>query len=182
HAIGDRANAFALDLFERLIRDGAAEGRILRIEHAQHLRPSDVPRFAAIGVTASVQPAHVPLDGPLVLKALGSRRTACTGSDWPVVDLDPLAAIHAAIARPGFPQLPSHEGRRDERLTIEEALRLYTVGSARALRLENEAGAIRPGMNADLTVLSTDILNEPDALLEACVEMTISAGRIVYSV
>ena len=195
HAIGDRANAAALDIAERLLRENGPRDRRMRIEHAQHLRAEDFVRFAQLGVIASAQPAHVPLDGPVVEPALGPARAASTyafrsllgagahltfGTDWPVTALDPLANLQAAVTR-GVPALGGPAWHPEQCLTVEESLRCMTSENARAEFAESFKGRLAPGHAADLVVLSDDIFRlPPDRISSARVEMTICGGRIVW--
>lgn len=187
HAIGDRANAVLLDMFERIVAENGPRDRRLRIEHAQHLRAADAPRFGALGVTASVQPLHITLDAPLVEKALGPARRAMTypfraliegganlafGTDWPVVPLDTIGTIRAAVTR---------EGLGGALLTVEEAMHAYTSRAAWAVFAEADTGAIAPGMSADLAVLSENIFETAaEAVGQTQVLMTVAQGRMVY--
>lgn len=190
HAIGDKALSIALDAFE-----AAGDIRALRprIEHAQIVLPRDVPRIAAAGAIASMQPVHATSDGPWVAARLGAGteryrgayawRTMlhagvplAFGSDFPVEGADPLAGIAAAverIARDGTPFTP------EQRLTREEALRAFTAGAAWAAFAEGRRGAIREGLDADLTVFAEDVLAGPASALRANrVTHTIVGGRV----
>ena len=198
HAIGDRANHEALDLFERAFGSlpGEGGGRELRwrIEHAQHLDPADVPRFARLGVIASMQGIHCTSDAPFVLERLGEERArggayvwrdllatgavVTNGTDAPVEDVDPLASFHAMVTR------RLADGTRffpDQRLGRLEALRAATLANAYAAFEEQEKGSLVPGKLADVTVLSKDVLSVPeDEILEARVLLTIVGGEVVY--
>ena len=193
HAIGDRANRVALDVFGRLPRRGPRQ----RIEHAQHLAPEDVPRFARLGVIASMQPLHLVADMAVAEKHLGPERCpgayaissllrhgthVCFGSDAPVEDPSPLRAIHAAVTRLGPDGRPSAGWQPQERITVEQALRGYTVEAAYAAGLEAESGTIEPGKWADLVALSTDITQAgPEEIPAACADLTVVAGRVVHT-
>ncbi|MBZ5516892.1 MAG: amidohydrolase [Acidobacteriia bacterium] len=196
HAIGDRAVAEMLDLYARVGGDNVASYRF-RIEHAQHVRPEDFGRFAKLGVIASMQPYHAIDDGRWAEQRLGARRSRTSyawrsmleagaplafGSDWPVAPLDPLLGIYAAVARATIDG--KHRGGwvPEERLTVEEALRAYTTGSAYAAFEEKEKGTLAPGKLADLVVLSEDLFSiTPERIREARVAMTIVGGRVIYS-
>jgi predicted amidohydrolase YtcJ len=195
HAIGDRANAELLDVFEEVIKRNGVRDRRFRIEHAQHLRPQHYARFAKLGVIASMQPYHVIDDGRWAEGRIGAQRCASSyafrslldagaplafGSDWSVAPIDALAGIDAAInratldgKRPGgwFPQ---------QRITVAEAIEAYTLGAAYASFQEQDRGSITPGKLADLVVLSDDILDgfKPGAVPK--VAMTIVGGKVVY--
>jgi len=194
HAIGDQANHLLLDLYEKTARtNGSRPGRRMRIEHAQHLLPADVGRFAALGVVASMQPQHKADDGRYAEKAIGAERCKTSyafrslldsgallafGSDWPVVGLDPLEGIAAATSGrtiEGKPFLPEQD------ISIEEALRAYTTGGAAAGGDDDRLGRIAPGFLADFVILSGDILHPPPAGPTAIrVEETYVAGSRVW--
>ncbi len=185
HAIGDRANSVVLDLVERLVRETGSRDRRIRIEHAQHLVSADVVRFANLGVIASVQPAHFLEDKRLLTARLGTARAdtayafrslldagahVAFGSDWWVAPLDPMVAIYAAVTRS-----PARA------LTVAQAVRCYTAGSAYASFDEASKGTIVPGKLADLAVLSDDIFAiAPEEIREAKIDLTIFDGAVVY--
>ncbi len=195
HAIGDRANREVLDLFEEAFR-GVPDGRTLRwrIEHAQHLALTDIPRFARLGVIASMQACHATSDGPFVVTRLGARRARegayawrrlldagariANGTDVPVEPIDPFACLYASVTRRlagGVSFFP------EQCMTRQEALESYTVNGAFAAFEEQEKGTIAEGRRADLIILSGDPLRCPDdELPKLRVETTIVAGRIVY--
>ncbi len=195
HAIGDRANRETLDLFERAW-GGRTNGRELRwrVEHAQHLDPADVPRFAALGVVASMQAIHCTSDAPFVVLRLGEARARAgayvwrdlldagavvtNGTDAPVEDVDPLACFHAAVARRQRDGTAFYPEPRMSRL---EALRSTTLSNAWAAFEEHLKGSLVPGKLADVTVLSQDILTVPEEeLLDTRVLLTIVGGEVVY--
>lgn len=193
HAIGDRAGRETLDLYERAFR---SHPHVLdprwRIEHAQHLDPDDVPRFAALGVIASMQAVHATSDAPWVIPRLGERRAregaylwralidsgalVTNGTDAPVEDLDPLANFRAAVTRrtaDGSLFFPA------QRMTRPEALRAATILAAHAAFEEDLKGSLAPGKLADVVVLSKDILACPEEELDqARVDLTILGGRV----
>jgi predicted amidohydrolase YtcJ len=195
HAIGDRANREILDLYERVQR--GHDGRALRwrIEHAQHLHPSDVPRFAKLGVIASMQGVHASSDGPWVPKRLGEARAGertyvwralidsgalvSNGTDVPVEDIDPLASFRASVTRE---MVNGQRFHPEQNMTRQEALASYTWNNAYAGFEEDLKGSLAPGKLADFVVLDRDILRVPDAeLASAQVLHTVLAGRVVYS-
>jgi predicted amidohydrolase YtcJ len=197
HAIGDRANSEILDLFEKAIAKNGARDRRFRIEHAQHLRAEDIQRFARLGVIASMQPYHAADDGRWADKRIGAQRARTTyafrslldagatlafGSDWTVAPLDPLAGMLAAVTRRTLDGRHPNGWVPEQKISVEEALRAYTIGSATAEFTEKEKGTLAPGMLADFVVLSHDILSGGvEALEKARVEMTVVDGRVVYS-
>jgi predicted amidohydrolase YtcJ len=195
HAIGDRAVAEMLDLYARVGGDKAAAHRF-RIEHAQHVRPQDFARFAKLGVIASMQPYHAIDDGRWAEKRLGATRARTSyawrsmlhagaplafGSDWPVAPLDPLLGIYGAATRSTLDGKHPDGWFPGEKLTVEEALRAYTAGSAFAAFEENEKGTVSPGKLGDLVVLSDDLFSiPPERVKGARVVMTVLGGKVVY--
>ncbi len=197
HAIGDRANREVLDLFERALATDPelAEDHRWRIEHAQHVHPDDIPRFAQLGVIASMQAVHCTSDAPYVEARLGPERAAAgayvwrtfldsgalivNGTDTPVEDVDPLPCFHAAVSR------RLQDGSRfhpEQVMTRMEALRSYTLDAARAAFEEADKGSLTPGKLADIVVLSDNILEIPLARIpETRVLMTIVGGEIRWS-
>lgn len=196
HAIGDKANHLILDMFEEAEKQNGPRDRRFRIEHAQHLAPADIPRFAALRVIASMQPAHAIDDGRWAARRIGPERAKTSyafrslldsgavlafGSDWDVAPMDALLGIYAAVTRRttdgGHPGgwLP------EQKITVEEAVRAYTWGSAYASFEERIKGTIEPGKLADLAVLSEDIFRiDPAEIQGAKVLITVFDGRVVY--
>jgi len=196
HAIGDRANREVLDAVEASRRAGEGSGLRHRIEHAQIVDPDDMPRFAELGVIASMQPIHATQD-MLVADALWGKRSAhayawrsllnagavlAFGSDSPVEDLNVMMGIHAAVTRRRPDGTPGTDGWYDEqRLTVDEAIYAYTAGAAYASGEEIIKGSLAPGKLADLVVLSQDIFTvDPMAILETEVLGTMVGGEWVY--
>jgi predicted amidohydrolase YtcJ len=195
HAIGDRANREVLDLYARVLRAGNRRGARWRIEHAQHLHPQDVPRFAELGVIAAMQTIHATSDGPFVVARLGERRAQegayawksllasgaviANGSDVPVEPVDPLAGFYAAVTR------RMADGGRffpEQCMTREQALRSFTLDAAYAAFEDDVKGSLTPGKLADLVVLSQDILTIPEeALRDTDVRYTIVGGQVRYA-
>lgn len=197
HAIGDLAVSRTLDVFEASA-PGVRRSTRPRIEHAQHLLPEDIGRFAAIGIIASMQPRHLFDDGDFCEPRIGRDRCArtyafrsllgsgaslCFGSDWPVAEISPLLGIHAAVTR---------QTRRGtygpcgwvpaEKITPLEALRAYTSTAAWAERSERIGGRISPGFLADFTVLSQDpTACDPDAIPDIRVLQTVVGGQTTFA-
>jgi predicted amidohydrolase YtcJ len=193
HAIGDRANREALDAFEQTRDEWAPRGLRQRIEHAQCLAPEDVDRFAALGVTCSVQFSHAPsdrdladcfwadhVDGVYAFRSLlESGAVLANGSDAPVEELDPLAGIRAGVLRTIDERPPWHP---EQRLTVEDALCAATVTPAWLARDEHRRGRLLPGFLADLVVLSRDPFDCPlDELESVEVVATMVGGRWVHN-
>jgi len=199
HAIGDGANRLVLDLYEEVFGSGN-QARLAdqrwRIEHAQIIAASDLPRFGRLGVIAAMQPLHCTSDMDWAVDRLGPERISgayawrslldtgasiCFGTDFPVEEVDPLAGLYAARTRSHQDGTPVGGWLPAERLDARTALLLYTRASAHAAFMEEELGAVAPGFLADLTVLSDDPLAiEAIRLLNAQVVMTIVAGKIRY--
>jgi predicted amidohydrolase YtcJ len=195
HAIGDRANREILNLFEDAFRrQPSTTSRRWRVEHAQHLHSDDIPRFAQLGVIASMQGVHCTSDAPFVIKRLGHQRAAegayvwqsliqsgaivVNGSDAPVEDVDPIACFYASVTR----ELPSGAiFFPEQRMTREQALRSYTLNAAYAAFEEHIKGSLSPRKLADIAVLSEDIMTCPDEeILKAKVVYTIVGGEVLY--
>jgi hypothetical protein len=196
HAIGDRANREVLDIIQKVFTENPAKKNLRwRIEHAQHISSADVPRFARLGVIASMQTVHCTSDGPWVLKRIGPKRAEegayvwrkllqagaviNNGSDAPVEDLDPIAGFYAAVTR----RLPDGSVfYPEQRMSREEALKAATWNNAYAAFEEEMKGSLAPGKLADITVLSKDILTIPDEeILSARVVYTIVGGKVLYN-
>jgi predicted amidohydrolase YtcJ len=195
HAIGDRANRVALDVYEEAY-ETVPEPRDLRwrIEHAQHLHPDDIPRFAEIGVVAAMQPIHCTSDGPWVPVRLGEERSRtgayvwrdlldsgaviASGTDVPVEAVDPIPSFYAAVTRrmaDGSAFYP------DQAMTRMEALYARTMGAAYAAFEDDIKGSLEIGKLADVTVLSRDILTVPEEeILGTDVVATIVGGKLRY--
>jgi len=196
HAIGDKGNRVILDIYEKVAGEypGKTDLRF-RVEHAQHLHPDDIPRFAKLEVIASMQGIHCTSDGPWVEKRLGKKRSqesayawrklidsgaiVSNGTDTPVEDVDPIPGFHALVTRRMKNGKAFYPGQS---MTREEALRAYTRNAAYAAFEEDVKGSLTPGKLADIVILSRDILTVPDdEILKAEVLYTIVGGKIVYS-
>ena len=195
HAIGDRAIAEMLDIYERAGGADVPRHRF-RIEHAQHVRPEDFARFGKLGVIASMQPYHAIDDARWAEKRIGRERARSSyawrsmleagaplafGTDWPVAPLNPLLGVYAAVTRATLDGKHPEGWFPEQRLTPEEALRAYTQGSAYAAFEEREVGTLAPGKLADLVVLSANLFSIPAAKIkDAQVVMTVVGGKVVY--
>jgi predicted amidohydrolase YtcJ len=193
HAIGDRANDEVLSIYESLPR---FRERRLRIEHAQHLNDALIRRFADDRVIASMQPYHAIDDGRWLEQRVGPERAKTSyairslldagavvtfGSDWTVAPLDPILGIHAAVTRRTLDGRHPDGWIPEQKITVEEALRCYTVNNAWAMFAEHEVGRVAPGLLADLVVLSDDLFTiPPDRIADVKVEMTVFGGRVIY--
>jgi hypothetical protein len=196
HAIGDRANDLILSVFEHVERENGKRDRRFRIEHAQHLRQQDIPRFARDRVIASMQPYHAIDDGRWAEKRIGKERAKTTyafrslldagatlafGTDWTVAPLNPLLTVYAAVTRRTIDGKNSKGWVSEQKISVEETVHAYTVGSAYAEFQENVKGTITPGKLADLVLLSRDIFKiDPKEIENVKVVLTMVDGRVVY--
>jgi predicted amidohydrolase YtcJ len=196
HAIGDRANRETLDAYQAALKAHPGGDRRFRVEHAQVISPADLPRFAKLGVVASVQPTHATSDMRWAADRLGSERLrgayawasliksgarVAAGSDFPVESERPLLGVYAAVTRQDRAGKPPGGWLPAERLTREQALRAFTIDAAWAAFEEKDKGTLQPGKLADFVVLDTDLLKCPPAdILEAKVLMTVIGGEVVY--
>jgi len=197
HAIGDAANRMVLDAYERALRESSeARDARLRIEHAQVLSPQDIPRFAKLGIIASMQPVHCTSDMPWAEKRLGPERikgayawrsVLATGahvpfsSDFPGETLNPFYGIYAAITRQDPSGNPPGGWHPEQKVSLDDALRGYTVEAAYAEFAEKDKGTIENGKLADFTVIDKDITRvTPKEILSITVLKTFVAGKAVY--
>src|SRR5215813_11886557 len=197
HAIGDRANDLILSIYEQVEKDDGDRDRRFRIEHAQHLRAQDIPRFARDKVIASMQPFHAIDDGRWAEKRIGPSRAKTTyafrslldagatlalGTDWTVAPLNPLLTVYAAATRRTLDGKNPKGWVPEQKISVEEAVRAYTVGSAYAEFQENVKGSITVGKLADIVLLSRDIFKiDPKDIENVKVLLTIMDGRVVFS-
>ena len=198
HAIGDRANRQVMDVLERVQREVPGSRALrMRIEHAQILDAAEIPRFAKLGVIASMQPTHATSDMPWAAARIGAARVEegayvwrklldsgavlASGSDVPVEDASPLLGFYAAITRQDAQGNPPGGWTPRQRMTREEALASFTRQAAYAAHAETLTGSIEAGKLADLVVLSKDIMRVPTReILTTTVRTTIVAGETVY--
>lgn len=196
HAIGDRANRVVLDIFEEQFQQNPKkQDWRWRVEHAQHLDTTDIPRFAKLGVIASMQGIHCTSDAPFVVSRLGEERArlgayawrslldqgvvVANGTDAPVEDVDPIKSFYASVTRKrednGMEFFP------EQSMTREEALYSYTLGNAYAAFEEDIKGSLKKGKLADLVVLSNNLLTCSDEeILKTQVLLTMVGGRILF--
>lgn len=196
HAIGDRANRVVLDIYEGVMAQNKSKKDLRwRIEHAQHLNPSDIPRFAKNGIIASMQGIHCTSDAPFVVKRLGTERAklgayawrslldngviVANGTDAPVEDVDPIKSFYASVTRrredSGMTFFP------EQCMTRSEAIYSYTLGNAYAAFEENIKGSLRQSKLADLVILSNNLIKCSDEdILKTKVLYTITDGVVRY--
>lgn len=195
HAVGDRANQEVLNMYDRVFRaHPGAKNLRWRIEHAQNLRPTDIPRFARMGVIAAMQGVHATSDAPMVIPRLGAKRAqeeaylwrslfkagahVANGTDVPVEEINPIASFYASVTRRTAGGLVFYPAQR---MTRMEALRSYTVENAYAAFEEDRKGTLKVGMLGDVTVLSQDILTVPEAAIPTTqIDYTIVGGKVVW--
>ena len=196
HGIGDKANNILLNYFEEVAKENGPRDRRFRIEHAQHLLPGDIPRFARLGVIASMQPYHAIDDGRWAEKRIGAVRIKTTyafrslldsgamlvfGSDWFVAPLSPILGIHAAVTRQTIDDKNPNGWVPEQKVTIEEAVRAYTSTCAYAEFAEKSKGTLEVGKLADVVVLSQDIFRiNAGEIQKTVVDYTIVGGKVVF--
>jgi hypothetical protein len=197
HAIGDKANRMILDMFAEVEKQNGKRDRRLRIEHAQHLRMDEIKRFGEQRVIASMQPYHTIDDGRWAENRIGPQRAKGTyafrslldagvvlafGSDWFVAPMEPLMGIYAAVTRRTLDGKRPQGWVPEQKITVAEAVRAYTLGSAYASGDEKIKGSIEAGKLADLAVLSADIFKiNPNEIEKVKVVMTVFDGKVIYS-
>jgi predicted amidohydrolase YtcJ len=195
HAIGDRANAILLDIYERVFAEDGARDRRFRVEHAQHPAPADIPRFAKLGVIASMQPYHAIDDGRWAEKYIGGRikttyafrslldagATLAFGSDWFVAPPTPLEGIYAAVTRRTLDEKNPNGWVPEQKISVEQALRAYTAGAAYASFEESRKGVLSAGRLADLVMMDRNILEiPPEEIRNGRILMTFVGGRKAF--
>lgn len=199
HAIGDRANREILDRYEIAFNEdpGKNKDHRFRIEHAQHLHPSDIPRFAALGVLPAMQAIHMSSDRPWAIERLGEKRIKegaymwqsllrsgtriINGTDAPVEPLNPVACFYASVTRKTLKGEPENGYEPAEKMTRDQALRSYTLDAAFGAFEEEIKGSIEAGKVADFTVFSSDLMRIPEEdILNTEVLMTIVDGKVVF--
>ena len=197
HAIGDAACRMALDSIERATAAYQWPDHRHRIEHEQVVAPEDMPRFAKLGVIASLQPCHAVTDLLWVESRVGPERMPtsyawqsflklgtriCLGTDWPVETLDPRVGFYEAVTRKALDGTPAEGRRPEEALTIKQVLKGYTLDAAWAEHAERKKGSIEPGKYADFTIFAQDpTAVDPNDLLHLDVLGTIVEGRSTYA-
>ncbi len=196
HAIGDRANALLMDIFDSVATAHGDRDRRFRIEHAQHLRPEEIRRMAAGDVIASMQPYHAADDGRWAAKRIREPQLRGTyafrsvleaggrlmfGSDWSVAPLSPLQGIWAAVERQTVDGANPDGWYPEQRITVDQALAAYTRANAHGTFSEQHFGMLKPGMLADVVVLDRDLRTiPPDQIKDVAVRLTVVGGKVVY--
>lgn len=198
HAIGDRANREILDRYEIAMKENpTVKDSRFRIEHAQHLSPTDIPRFASLGVIPAMQAIHMSSDRPWAIERLGEKRIKegaymwqsllksgakiVNGTDAPVEPVNPIPSFYASVTRMTLKGEPEGGYEPEEKMTREQALRSYTLDAAYGAFEEKFKGSIEPGKLADFAILSQDIMTVPEKeILSANVVTTIVGGKVVF--
>jgi predicted amidohydrolase YtcJ len=196
HAIGDKAIRDLLDIYLDVVDENGARDRRFRMEHAQHIHPEDLPRFEAQEIIASMQPYHAIDDGRWAERVIGPERAGTTyafrslidsgarlafGSDWFVAPASPILGIHAAVTRQTLGGAHPGGWVPEQKITVEEALRAYTVEGAYASYDEDNRGRLKPGMLADFVVLDRDLTAiDAEDITATQVLRTVVGGRTVY--
>ncbi|HKR56079.1 MAG TPA: amidohydrolase [Gemmatimonadales bacterium] len=196
HAIGDQANGVLLGIYDSVGKAHGARDRRFRVEHAQHLRAQDIPKFGSDGIIASVQPSHLTDDGRWIQTRIGPERIKTTypfrtildthgvlafGSDWDVATPDPLKGIDAAVTRRTNDGKNPGGWQPQEKITLAEALRAYTWGNAYAVFQEKKRGTLAPGMYADVVVVDRNLFAVPaDSIGNSHVRVTVVGGKVVF--
>ncbi|HEU5289293.1 MAG TPA: amidohydrolase [Cyclobacteriaceae bacterium] len=198
HAIGDRANREILDRYETAFKENpAVKDHRFRIEHAQHLHPQDIPRFAQLGVIPAMQAIHMSSDRPWAIDRLGEKRIKdgaymwqsllksgakiVNGTDAPVEPINPIPCFYASVTRMTLKGEPGGGYEPEEKMTREQALRSYTLDAAYGAFEDGIKGSIEVGKLADFTIFSSDIMTIPDPdILKSEVAMTIIGGKVVF--
>ncbi len=196
HAIGDKANHWVLNAYEKAQQLNGKRDSRHRIEHAQVLHLDDIPRFAALGVIASMQPTHCITDKRFAEKRIGAGRCkgaypwqrlldagarVAFGTDYPVEPINPLEGLYAAVTRKDRAGESGNGWFPDQKLSMEEAIELYTLGSAHAEFMEDRKGMIKEGYLGDVVIFNNDLMTIPhDQIMSSKVDYTIVGGKVVY--
>jgi len=197
HAIGDKGNNWALNAFEKALQVNGKRDSRHRIEHAQTLRNSDIPRFAKLGVIASMQPTHCISDKKFCEKRIGTERAKgayawksladagamlAFGTDYQVEPLNPMEGLYASVTRKDRLGEEGEGWHSEQKIKMEEAIKYYTLGSAYAQFMENRKGMIKTGYLADIVIVDKNLFIIPEnEIMKTKVDYTITGGKIVYS-
>jgi predicted amidohydrolase YtcJ len=196
HAIGTKGNHWILNAYEKARKVNGERDSRHRSEHAQLLADDDIPRFASLGVIASMQPTHCITDKRFAEKRIGLDRCRGAyawqrlldtgaqlsfGTDWPVEPLDPLEGLYGAVTRKDRAGEEGEGWFPDQKLSMEKAIELYTLGGAYGEFMEDRKGKIKEGFLADLVIFNQDLMKIPaDMIMKSKVDITIVGGKVVY--
>ena len=196
HSIGDKGNNWTLNAYEKAIKVNGRRDSRHRDEHAQTLRQSDIPRFSGLGVIASMQPTHCISDKKFCIKRIGPERAAgayawksladagariAFGTDYQVEPLNPMEGLYASVTRKDRLGEEGNGWYPEQKISMQDAIRYYTAGSAYAQFMEDRKGMIKPGYLADIVITDRDLLTIPEQeIMKTRVDYTITGGKIVY--
>jgi predicted amidohydrolase YtcJ len=197
HAIGDKGNNWVLNAYEKAENMNGKRDSRHRIEHAQTLQPSDIPRFASLGVIASMQPTHCISDKNFCEKRIGPDRAKgayawksladagtmlAFGTDYQVEPLNPMEGLYAAVTRKDRLGEKGEGWHPEQKIKMEDAIRYYTLGSAYAQFMEDRKGMIKTGFLADIVIVDKDLMTIPEnEIMKTRVDYTITGGKVVFS-
>ena len=197
HAIGDKANNWILNAYEKAENMNGKRDSRNRIEHAQTLQLSDIPRFARLGVIASMQPTHCISDKKFCEKRIGNERAngayawksledagafLAFGTDYQVEPLNPMEGLYAAVTRKDRLGEEGDGWHPEQKIKMEDAIKFYTLGSAYSQFMENRKGMIKTGFLADIVIVDRDLLTIPENdIMKTKVVYTITGGKVVYN-
>ena len=197
HSIGDKGNNWTINAYEKAIKVNGRRDSRHRDEHTQTLQLSDIPRFAELGVIPSMQSTHCITDKRFYEKRIGTERSKgayawrslintgailAFGSDYQVEPLNPMEGLYAAVTRKDRLGEEGNGWFPEQKLTMEEAIKYYTLGSAYAQFMDDRKGMIKPGYLADIVIVDRDLLTIPeDQIMKAKIDYTIVGGKVVYS-
>ena len=196
HAIGDKGNNWVLNAYEKAEKVNGKHDSRHRIEHAQTLQPSDIPRFAMLGIIASMQPTHCISDKKFCEKRIGPERAKgayawksladagtiiAFGTDYQVEPLNPMEGLYAAVTRKDRLGEDGEGWHPEQKIKMDEAIKFYTLGSAYSQFMEDRKGMIKKGFLADIVIVDKDLLTIPaNEIMKTKVDYTISGGKVVY--
>jgi hypothetical protein len=197
HAIGDKANYWVLNAYEKAEKMNGKRNSRHRIEHAQTIQPSDIPRFAMLGIIASMQPTHCISDKKFCEKRIGPERAKgayawksladagtiiAFGTDYQVEPLNPMEGLYAAVTRKDRLGEEGEGWHPEQKIKMDEAIKFYTLGSAYSQFMEDRKGMIKKGFLADIVIVDKDLLIIPEnEIMKTKVDYTITGGRVVYA-
>jgi predicted amidohydrolase YtcJ len=197
HSIGDKGNNWTLNAYEKAQQLNGKRDSRHRDEHTQTLQPSDIPRFAQLGVIASMQPTHCISDKKFCIKRIGPDRAKgayawksladagaalAFGTDYQVEPLNPMEGLYASVTRKDRLGEEGDGWYPEQKISMEDAIRYYTLGSAYAQFMDDRKGMIKTGYLADIVITDKDLLSIPEnEIMKTKVDYTITGGRIVYS-
>ena len=197
HAIGDKANYWVLNAYEKAEKMNGKRNSRHRIEHAQTIQPSDIPRFAKLGIIASMQPTHCISDKKFCEKRIGPERAKgayawksladagtilAFGTDYQVEPLNPMEGLYAAVTRKDRLSEDGEDWHPEQKIKMDEAIKFYTLGSAYSQFMEDRKGMIKKGFLADIVIVDKDLLIIPEnEIMKTKVDYTITGGRVVYA-